>query len=270
MPVTYVIWSLKYNSNSFFGTFYLWQDGRRSKYSKEPWCFSLDICPIGAPIEYAHNNLHVTPPEMLAFQNPYWYSFVSLSGSLIWHKRVKGSWKVNFSGGVSDHVPPYVAIVLLLDSITTQNYLGPRTHIYVMTWSYVILKSIQAIHEINALREVSNGWANSYWKALSLFQRFFIDPPNFEGVRHGLVESGIPTAATGVRSLASPTPGPIQTFIPWQWWLNWYLVMMAVKVEDWLMAKHCWHKGWHGCILPRKKRLHLWVNRPEIGGIVVT
>ena len=165
---------------------------------------------------------------MLAFRNP-WYSFVSLSGSLIWHKRrVKGSWKVDFSGGVSDHIPPYVAIVRLLDSITTQNYLGQKTHIYVMTWSYVILKTIPAIHEINALRELSNGWANSYWKALLLFQRFFIDPPNFEGVRHGLVESGIPTAATGVRSLASPTPGPIQTFIPWQWLVNWYLVMMAV------------------------------------------
>ncbi len=48
----------------------------------------------------------LSPPEMLAFQNPYWYSFVSLSGwiigeLIIWYKRrVKGSWKVNFSGGV--------------------------------------------------------------------------------------------------------------------------------------------------------------------------
>ncbi len=80
--------------------------------------------------------LFLTPPEMLAFQNPYWYSFVSLSGfwvgrsfyrlqdrgylhldRAIWryedyiigeliilHKRrVKGSWKVNFSGGVNVH-----------------------------------------------------------------------------------------------------------------------------------------------------------------------
>ena len=45
---------------------------------------------------------------------------------------------------VSDHIPQ------LLPRATRD----PQTHIYVMIWSYPILRAIPAIHERNALREV--------------------------------------------------------------------------------------------------------------------
>ncbi len=51
--------------------------------------------------------------EILSFQNPYWYTFVSMSTveqEMVTHnftyckRRVKGPWKLNFSGGVRDDI----------------------------------------------------------------------------------------------------------------------------------------------------------------------